>query len=74
MAIVADGDAAGLTVVARDAGPGIVDIDQAFEVGYTTYGGRGLGLPGCRRLMDEFDITSQVGRGTTITMTKWRRG
>jgi serine/threonine-protein kinase RsbT len=73
MTLVAQGDVAGVTVVARDAGPGIADVDRALEVGYTTYGGRGLGLPGSRRLMDEFTISSEVGRGTTVTMTKWRR-
>jgi len=73
MTMVADGDTSGVTIVARDAGPGIPDIDQAMVVGYTTYGGRGLGLPGTRRLMDEFEITSEPGRGTTVTMTKWHR-
>ena len=48
-------------VVARDTGPGIADLDLAMSVGYTTYGGRGLGLPGARRLMDEFEITSELG-------------
>jgi RNA polymerase sigma factor (sigma-70 family) len=66
-------DVSGVVVVARDAGPGIGDIDLAMTVGYTTYGGRGLGLPGARRLMDEFEITSELGRGTTVTMTKWHR-
>ena len=73
IALVADGDVPGVMIVARDAGPGIADIDQALTVGYTTYGGRGLGLPGSRRLMDEFEITSEIGRGTTVTMTKWHR-
>ena len=50
-------------IVARDAGPGIADIDRAMTVGYTTYGGRGLGLPGSRRLMDEFEISSEIDRG-----------
>ncbi len=72
MAIIEDGGSIGLSIVARDVGPGIVDIDRALEVGFTTYGGRGLGLPGSRRLMDEFEITSEVGRGTTVSMTKWR--
>lgn len=72
--IVADGDTAGVMVVARDAGPGIVDVELAMTPGYTTYGGRGLGLPGSRALMDEFEIISEVGRGTTVTMTKWHRG
>ena len=64
---------AGLRVVARDIGPGIPDVERALAEGYSTYRGLGLGLPGARRLMDEFDIASELGRGTTITMTKWRR-
>lgn len=64
----------GVRVVARDAGPGIVDLDQAMQDGYSTYSGLGLGLPGARRLMDEFEIVTKPGRGTTVTMTKWRSG
>ena len=71
--VLADGDVPGVRIVARDAGPGIADIDSALVEGYSTYGGLGLGIPGARRLMDEFDITSEVGRGTTVTMTKWHR-
>jgi serine/threonine-protein kinase RsbT len=63
----------GIQIVARDEGPGIRDLAQAMEYGYSTRKGLGVGLPGAKWLMDEFDITSQVGRGTTITMTKWRR-
>lgn len=63
---------AGLEVVARDAGPGIPDVELAISDGHSTYGGLGLGLPGCRRLMDEFDLASEPGRGTTIVMRKWR--
>lgn len=63
----------GLRVVARDIGPGIAEPEQALAEGYSTNRGLGLGLPGARRLMDEFDIATEVGRGTTITMTKWRR-
>ena len=63
----------GISVVARDAGPGIPDVDQALQDGYSTYQGLGLGLPGARRLMDEFAVVSETGRGTTVTMTKWRR-
>jgi RNA polymerase sigma factor (sigma-70 family) len=70
---VLSGEVAGVQVVAQDAGPGIPDLDLALTEGYTTYSGMGIGLPGCRRLMDEFDITSEAGRGTTVTMTKWRR-
>jgi len=61
----------GVRVTARDAGPGIADVDSALVDGYSTTDGLGLGLPGSRRLMDEFDISSEVGRGTTVTMTKW---
>ncbi len=71
--VVDDAGTAGLTVVANDAGPGIADVELALTEGHTTYGGLGLGLPGARRIMDEFEITSEVGRGTTVTMTKWRR-
>lgn len=65
-------DRCGLLVVARDAGPGIGDLDLALSDGHSTYGGLGLGLPGCRRLMDEFVLESQDGEGTTVTMRKWR--
>jgi RNA polymerase sigma factor (sigma-70 family) len=61
----------GVRVVVRDAGPGIPDVEQALRDGYSTYEGLGLGLPGARRLMDEFTVVSEVGRGTTVTMTKW---
>jgi serine/threonine-protein kinase RsbT len=62
----------GVTVVARDVGPGIVNVSDAMQDGYSTYRGLGLGLPGARRLMDEFDVASEVGKGTTVTMAKWR--
>jgi RNA polymerase sigma factor (sigma-70 family) len=61
----------GVQVIARDTGPGIDDVEKALTDGYSTYQGLGLGLPGTRRLMDEFAIVSEVGRGTTVTMTKW---
>jgi serine/threonine-protein kinase RsbT len=67
----ANGDT-GIEVVARDEGPGIRDIDRAMEDGFTTGRGLGLGLPGARRLMDDFEITSEPGEGTTIVMRKWR--
>jgi len=63
---------AGVVVVARDAGPGIRDVEAALGQGYASRGGLGLGLPGARRLMDEFVVDSRVGEGTTVTMTKWR--
>lgn len=63
----------GLTIVARDQGGGISDIPLAMQDGYSSSDRLGLGLPGARRLMDAFDIVSEVGTGTTITMTKWVR-
>jgi len=69
--VVHDDDRDGVRVVARDAGPGIPDVARALEDGYSTYEGLGLGLPGCRRLMDDFEIDSKIGEGTTVTMTKW---
>jgi RNA polymerase sigma factor (sigma-70 family) len=63
----------GIRVVARDTGPGIPDVELAMTDGFSTYHGLGLGLPGARRLMDEMTVESQAGRGTTVTMTKWRR-
>jgi serine/threonine-protein kinase RsbT len=65
-------DRYGLVVVARDSGPGIRDVRAALEHGWGSGGGLGLGLPGARRLMDEFEIASEVGKGTTVTMRKWR--
>ena len=62
----------GVRVVARDTGPGIADLDRAMSDGYSTYAGLGLGLPGARRLMDEFDVVSVQGSGTTVAMCKWR--
>ena len=61
----------GLCVVARDQGPGIPDVAQAMEYGYSSRKGLGVGLPGAKLLMDEFDIVSKVGVGTTVTMKKW---
>jgi len=63
----------GIVVIADDEGPGIPDIARAVQDGYSTSGGLGLGLPGVRRLMDEFAVESVVGRGTTVTVTKWGR-
>ncbi len=63
-----------MRVVARDTGPGIPDVERALTDGYSTYHGLGVGLPGARRLMDDFAVVSEIGRGTTVTMTKWRQG
>lgn len=66
-----DGARRGLMVVARDQGPGIADIDLAMRDGYSTARSLGIGLPGAKRVMDEFEIESERDRGTTITMKKW---
>jgi serine/threonine-protein kinase RsbT len=63
----------GIEVIARDHGPGISDIEQAMLDGFSTAGGMGLGLPGARRLMDEFAVVAPVGVGTVVTMRKWVR-
>jgi len=63
----------GVQVVARDQGPGIHDVTQAMQYGYSSGKGMGVGLPGAKWLMDEFDIVSLVGKGTTVTMRKWLR-
>jgi RNA polymerase sigma factor (sigma-70 family) len=73
VSLVGENSRQGVTVVARDSGPGIPDLERALQDGHSGYGGMGLGLPGSRRLMDEFEITSEVDKGTTVTMTKWRR-
>ena len=63
----------GIRVVASDQGPGIADVERAMQDGYTTGGGLGLGLPGARRLVDDFVLDSEPGRGTTVTLVKWSR-
>ena len=73
LSAVQRGDRRGVLVVARDQGPGIPDIPRAMRDGFSTGKSLGLGLPGAKRLMDEFEIASEVGKGTTITMRKWAR-
>ena len=63
---------AGITIVAHDEGPGIPDVAVALQNGYSTSGSLGMGLPGTKRIMDEFTIASEVGKGTTVTMKKRR--
>jgi len=65
------GNKHGIQVIARDQGPGIPDVAQAMQYGYSTRKGLGVGLPGSKWLVDEFDIASKVGKGTTVTMRKW---
>ncbi|WP_186576329.1 anti-sigma regulatory factor [Aquibacillus kalidii] len=63
----------GIRIIATDNGPGIRDISQVMEDGYSTSGGLGAGLPGVKRLMDQFDIVSNPGKGTEIKTIKWLR-
>jgi serine/threonine-protein kinase RsbT len=70
---IQDGARRGILVVARDQGPGIPDVAQAMQDGYSTGKSLGLGLPGAKRIMDDFEIVSEVGKGTTVTMRKWMR-
>jgi serine/threonine-protein kinase RsbT len=69
--MVNDSNRGGISVIASDDGPGIPDIRQALQAGFSTSGSLGLGLPGVRHFMDEFEITSQPGRGTTVAVKKW---
>lgn len=69
--IVNDAGARGIEIVAIDNGPGIADLNLVMRDGYTTSGGLGLGLPGTRRLMDEFELKSTIGEGTTVRTIKW---
>jgi serine/threonine-protein kinase RsbT len=62
----------GIRVVAHDEGPGIADVEQALRDGFSTSGSFGVGLPGVRRLVDEFQIESKRNHGTTVTVTKWK--
>lgn len=71
--VLHEGGRRGLLVVATDQGPGIPDIALAMKDGYSTGRSLGVGLPGARRLMDELEVASEVGRGTTVTMRKWVR-
>lgn len=68
-----NGASTGIVVQARDKGPGIPDLELAMRDGYSTGKGLGLGLPGAKRLMDEFDIQSAPGAGTVVTLKKWAR-
>ena len=72
--VVSRGRENGLRLTFRDEGPGISDLKLALQDGYSSGKSLGLGLPGTRRLMSEFNITSEVGKGTTVTVTKWKNG
>lgn len=73
VARIEEGGRTGIRLVSRDDGPGIPDLEKAMTDGFSTNGGLGSGLPGVRRLMDEFVIESEVGRGTRVIAKKWRR-
>ena len=70
---ITEGNLKGLLVIASDKGPGIVDVRKVMEDGYTTSGGLGAGLPGVKRLMDDFKIETVLGEGTTISASKLLR-
>ena len=69
---VQEGDRYGLEVIARDEGAGIRDVEAALRDDFSGRGGLGLGLPGARRLIDDFELASDADTGTTVTMRKWR--
>lgn len=71
--VIHNGSYSGVMVVASDEGPGISDVEQAMLDGYSTGKGLGIGLPGAKRLMDDFEVRSTLGRGTTVIMRKWLR-
>jgi serine/threonine-protein kinase RsbT len=73
LAAVVDSEHCGLVITACDNGDGIADIRQALQDGYSTSGRMGVGLPGVKRLMDEFEISSTVGKGTVVSVKKWGR-
>jgi serine/threonine-protein kinase RsbT len=68
-----EGGRKGIEVLAVDEGPGIADVEQAMQDGFTTGNGLGLGLPGTRRLVDEFELETSPGAGTTVRLVKWSR-
>ena len=67
-----DANRKGLRLTFEDQGPGIADVQQALKDGYTTGTGLGLGLGGARRLMDEFSVSSELGKGTRVMVAKWK--
>ena len=71
--VLAEDGRHGIEVLASDEGPGIVDVELAMQDGYTTGNGLGLGLPGTRRLVDDFDLQTTLGAGTIVRLVKWNR-
>lgn len=72
MEVVSNGAKTGLRIAFKDEGPGIADIEQALKDGFTTGSGMGLGLGGSKRLVNEFSIESEVGKGTKVTIIRWK--
>lgn len=72
--VISEGRNSGIRLVFQDKGPGIADIALAMKDGFSTTKSLGLGLPGTKRLVNEFDIKSKVGEGTTVTIIKWKNG
>jgi len=73
ISLLKNGSKGGVKIVVSDQGPGIADVSQVMQDGYSSRKGLGIGLPGTKRLMDEFEIRSKIGSGTTVTMKKWNR-
>ena len=71
--VLHDSGREGIEVIASDDGPGIENVERAMQDGFTTGSGLGLGLPGARRLVDEFDVRTQPGSGTRVRLVKWTR-
>lgn len=72
--VISKGRDNGIRLIFEDKGPGIPDIERAMTDGFTTGRSMGLGLPGTKRLMNEFEIRSEMGQGTTVTVVKWKNG
>jgi len=72
--VISKGRENGIRLVFKDEGPGISDIPMAMKDGFSTGKSLGLGLPGTKRLVSEFHIESEVGKGTTVTVIKWKNG
>ncbi|WP_342514270.1 anti-sigma regulatory factor [Sporosarcina sp. FSL K6-1522] len=70
---ISENGLSGITIIASDVGPGIPDVRKVMEDGFSTSGGLGAGMPGVKRLMDEFKVETELGEGTVITATKWLR-
>ncbi|HEX3773984.1 MAG TPA: anti-sigma regulatory factor [Polyangiaceae bacterium] len=71
LGLASDRERVGVVVMARDDGPGISNVDEAMRDGFSTRAGLGLGLPSARRLVDDFELQSVPGHGTTVTLRKW---